>query len=100
MIDRHPRLATEGYSFIRQKISMGALAPEAKLALVRACPLFDIIWHYEELRCPGTDDVVDERLSRMDESEALTGHYITRSCGAPGRTMLWTSVSRGWTKAR
>lgn len=83
MIDRHPRLATEGYSFIRQKISMGALAPEAKLALVRACPLFDIIWHYEELRCPGTDDVVDERLSRMDEGEALTGHYIAKMSFAP-----------------
>ena len=56
---------------------------EFHLGHVRPKHSFDIIWHYEELRCPGTDDVVDERLSRMDEGEALTGHYIAKMSFAP-----------------
>jgi len=64
LIERHPRLAVEGYSFVRSKLPVASLPPAAKAALVSHCLLGDVIWHYEELRsvASNTDSVVEERL--------------------------------------
>lgn len=57
LLHRHPRLA-EAYSFVRGRLPPRTLDAAAKLALVRAMPLADVIWHYEELHTPTAAEVL------------------------------------------
>lgn len=81
LLEKHPQLATAGYSYIRSKLNMSSLPAEAKTALVARCPLGDIIWHYEELRSgAATDKVVEERLDELDAGQMLqasSSHFDT-----------------------
>jgi len=83
LVERHPKLAQEALSFIRKKVDMRALKPTAKAALARACPLGDVIWHYEEMRSSLTDSIVDERLAQMEEGQPLEGHFTSKLSFAP-----------------
>lgn len=79
-LERHPRLATLGYSFVRSKVPPTSVEESAKVKLAEKMPLSEVIWHYEELRdkrCR-TDAVVDARLER---GEALDGHFSTDNFG-------------------
>ena len=72
MLERHPRLA-ECYSFIRTKLPVHTFDVAAKVALAKAMPLADAIWHYEELHTPASATCIDERLSA---GEAIAGKLV------------------------
>ena len=68
LLEKWPRLG-ECFSFIRQKLGHSFTAPCAA-ALVRAMPLADALWHYEELSASDwatVDAAIEQRLRSGDE---------------------------------
>lgn len=72
VLAKHPSLF-DAYSFLRQRVEMARVPEETKAVLAEVAPLEDMLWYYEEVACPGTDQALRRRLEN-GEAIAADGH--------------------------